>query len=293
MDAAPTEPPRLDAEALALFARKGEEADPGGPQLGEANAVKVRRVAQLTRDLAPKPFEELRILDLGCGDGVYAIEAGLRGADVVALDARVQHMERGAAVAARHGLKNVTFRQEDVRAVTRDTHGPFDVVYCLGILYHLDVPEVFSLLENVHRMCDRLLVVDTFISLEQPWPSPREPARVWGRGADLDVTHRGRVYRGERCREHEDQDSDEVRRGRVLRSIDNTFSFRFTRASLMRALHDVGFSSVLECHAPTEPGKPENRVTAVALKGERVSISTYPWVNGKSEAEIEQTLRDP
>lgn len=288
--AAPTKR-RLDDAALALFARKGEEADPGGPQLGQANAVKVRRVTQLTHDLAGRPFEELRILDLGCGDGVYAIEAGLRGAEVLALDARTQHMDQGAACAARHGLTNVRFSREDVRNVTRDTHGAFDVVYCLGILYHLDVPDVFSLLENMHGLCDQLLVVDTFISLEHPWPSPREPARVWGRGADLNVSHRGRTYRGERCREHEDEDSDEVRRSRVLRSIDNTFSFRFTRASLMQALHDVGFSSVCECHAPPEPGKPENRITAVALQGERVSISTYPWITGKSEAEIEQLVR--
>ena len=286
-----TEPVReLDADALALFARKGEEAGPGAPQLGQANAVKVRRVMQVTRDLARRPFEELRVLDLGCGDGVYAVEAGLHGAEVLALDARTQHMELGAACAARHGLENVTFRQEDVRHVTRETHGTFDVVYCLGILYHLDVPDVFSVLENVHGLCDGLLIVDTFISLEHPWPTPREPARVWGRGADLEVTHRTRAYRGERCREHEDEDSDEVRRSRVLRSIDNTFSFRFTRESLMRALHDLGFSSVSECHAPPEPGKPENRVTVVALKGEPVAISTYPWINGKSEAEIEQRL---
>ena len=245
---------------------------------------------QLIADLGSRPFEELRIVDLGCGDGVYAIEAALRGAEVLALDARGQHMDLGAAVAARHGLDNVEFRREDVRDVTRATHGAFDVVLCLGILYHLDAPDVFGLLESMHEICGCLLVVDTFISLEHPWPSPREPARVWGRGADLEVSHRDRVYSGERVREHEDEDSNEVRRGRPLRSIDNTFSFRFTRASLVRALHDVGFSSVSECHAPPEPGKPENRVTLAALKGEPESISTYPWINGKSEEEIERRL---
>lgn len=280
----------LDAEALLLFAQTGEEAPPGAPQVGEKNAVKLRRVMQLTADLACRPFGQLRILDLGCGDGVYAIEAGLRGAEVLALDARAQRMERGAACAARHGLGNVTFSQQDVRDVSRQTHGTFDVVYCLGILYHLDAPDVFSLLETMREICDHLLVVDTFISLEQPWPSPREPARVWGRGAGLEVNHRGRTYRGERCREHEDDDSSEVRRAHVLRSIDNTFSFRFTRESLIRVLHDVGFSSVLECDAPPEPGKPENRVTLAGLKGTRVTLSTYPWINGKSEAEIEERL---
>ena len=70
---------------------------------------------QLTRDLAARPFPALRILDLGCGDGVYAIEAGLRGAEVLAVDARRQRMDLGAACAARHGLGTVRFVQDDVR----------------------------------------------------------------------------------------------------------------------------------------------------------------------------------
>jgi 2-polyprenyl-3-methyl-5-hydroxy-6-metoxy-1,4-benzoquinol methylase len=52
----------LDAEALAQFARKGWEAGAGA--------------LQITRDLARRPLETLRILDLGCGEGVYAVEPG-------------------------------------------------------------------------------------------------------------------------------------------------------------------------------------------------------------------------
>jgi len=148
-------------------------------------------------------------------------------------------------------------------------------VYALGLLYHLDVPDVFSVLENIYDVCTRLVVVDTFVSL----------------AAESVVGWRDRVYRGQRRREHADDDPDDVRRNRVLRSIDNTFSFRFTRESLVRVLHDVGFTSVFECHAPFEPEKPEDRITVVAIKGIPVLLSTYPWVNHKSEAEIERTLR--
>jgi 2-polyprenyl-3-methyl-5-hydroxy-6-metoxy-1,4-benzoquinol methylase len=74
---------RLDEEAIRLFARKGVEAGPNTPQIGRENGLKVRRTMQIIRDLSGRPFEELRILDLGCGEGVYAIEAGLRGAEVV------------------------------------------------------------------------------------------------------------------------------------------------------------------------------------------------------------------
>ena len=92
---------RLDADTLAMFATKGMEGGPNIPQAGLSNGVKVRRVLQLTHDFARKPFSELKVLDLGCGEGVYAIEAGLRGADVLALDARTERMQEGAACAAR------------------------------------------------------------------------------------------------------------------------------------------------------------------------------------------------
>jgi SAM-dependent methyltransferase len=267
-------PRTLDAEALALFASKGWEAGPGGPQIGIANAVKVRRVMQLTRDLSGRPFEMLRILDLGCGEGVYAIEAALRGAEVLAVDARTQRMALGAACAARHGLRRVRFVQDDVRRVTRATHGTFDIVYLLGLLYHVDAPDLFSVLEHVSDACMRMLVIDTLISPQG------EEATTW----------RDRTYHGRRHREHADEDSEERRRARVLRSIDNTWSFRLTRASLVGLLHDVGFTSVLECHVPLEPGKAADRITVVALKGFPVLLSTYPWINGRSEVEIARRL---
>ena len=155
--------------------------------------------------------------------------------------------------------------------MSRETHGEFDVVYCLGLLYHLDAPDAVSLLGAIHGLCRRLLVVDTLITLDP----------------DIELE----TYEGRRFREHADDDPPDVRQGRVLRSIDNTFAFRFTRASLVRALYEAGFSSVLECHAPPEPGKAEDRITLVALTGERTALATYPWMNGLSESEIAQRLR--
>jgi SAM-dependent methyltransferase len=267
----------LDDEAIALFAQKGTEGGPDIPQAGLANGVKVRRILQITRDFARRPFSKLRILDLGCGEGVYAIEAGLRGAEVLALDARTARMEKGAACAARHGLRTVCFRQEDVRRVTIGSVGTFDVVYLLGLLYHLDVPDVFAVLENICDLCGEMLVIDTLISLT----------------AESRVEWRGSTYSGRRCREHDDDDTDAVRRSRVLKSVDNTFSFRFTKDSLLRVLQGAGFTSVCECHIPAEPGKAGDRITLAALKGSPVRLSTYPWVNDKSETEIERALLPP
>jgi SAM-dependent methyltransferase len=226
---------------------------------------------QMVHDLAGVPLEDLRVLDVACGEGVYAIETALSGAKVLALDARTERMEKGAAAATRLKLSNLRFEQCDVRKVNLASHGEFDVIYFLGILYHLDVPDVFGVLESIYGMCRDFLIVDTHIAL-----TPSEQ-----------VTYKGRSYSGYKAREHDDNDSESARRSRLLASLDNTFSFMFTRESLVRLLKDIGFSSVFECHVPLEPFKPDDRVTLLAIRKNPIEISAYPWINKKTEDEVE------
>src|SRR5262252_8174318 len=112
----------LDGEALETFRKKGDQS-----------AVKVRRVLQTTKDLLRRDLAGLRVLDLGCGEGVYSIEAGLRGAQVLAVDGRSGRLDDGRAIAARHGLSNVEFRIADVRSLRKADVGEFDAVFFLGL----------------------------------------------------------------------------------------------------------------------------------------------------------------
>ena len=264
----------LNESALQLFAQKGSQGGAAIVQQGNANGVKVRRVMQLTRDLATKRFDELRILDLACGEGVYSIEAALRGAEVVAVDGRSERMDEGARIAAEANLSRLKFELNDIRFVTRSSHGVFDVVYFLGILYHLDSTDAFAVLESIREMLTGFVIIDTHIALK----------------GDLEIDYRGRKYSGSRHREHDDTDCEAIRRARVLMSLDNAHSFWFTKESLARLLVDLGFTSVAEIRAPLEPGKPDHRITLVARRGENVLVSTYPWVNGLTEEEIATRL---
>jgi len=99
----------LDPETLALFAAKGMPNGAGSRDTGNPNGVKVRRVMQITADLSGTPFPRLRILDLACGEGVYSIEAALRGAKVLGIDGRSERMDEEARATARLGLSNVRF----------------------------------------------------------------------------------------------------------------------------------------------------------------------------------------
>src|SRR5262249_42171246 len=89
----------LAPDMLEYFARKGlDMGGPPPPQAGNANGLKVRRITQLALELAARPVEELSVLDLACGEGVYAIEAAMHGASVLAVDGRSERMSHGEEI---------------------------------------------------------------------------------------------------------------------------------------------------------------------------------------------------
>lgn len=264
----------LDQADLQRFAKKGFECGTDIAQGGQSNGLKVRRIIQILQDLGRGGNRPLRVLDLACGEGVYAIEAAIHGADVVAVDARMERMQHGIDCANRLKLDNLTFHQKDIRTIEPNTFGRFDVVLFLGILYHFDCDQLFSVLKKLYQLCDQTLIIDTLVTLD-----PNTEC-VWD----------GQRYYGSRHREHDDNDPPAVRQARLLRSIDNTFAFRMTLESLYTALSHVGFTSIYECRVPVEFDKAPDRVTLVAKKGVGVEVSTYPWVNGKTESEVIEFL---
>jgi SAM-dependent methyltransferase len=258
---------KLDQKTLELFEQKGKDGSPLTQQTGNENATKVRRVIQLLTNLSKKPLKELKVLDLACGEGVYSIETALLGAKVLAVDARDERMKYGEAAAKRNNLTNLEFALHDVRTITTDSHGKFDVVYFLGILYHLNVPDSITTLENIYGLCEHMLIIDTHVSLT----------------ANDSFPYKGMRYEGRIVREHQDTDNEQQRKASVLMSIDNTFSFYFTKPSLIELLTHIGFTIVMECYAPLDPFKPQDRITLVAIKSDKVQIASYPWINAMPE----------
>ena len=208
--------------------------------------VKLRRVTQLACDVFGGSLAGVRVLDLACLEGMYSLELARRGADVVAIEGREANLEK-ARFAARTLELAVDFQLGDVRDLSREAHGEFDLVLALGILYHLDADDLFSVLERIGTVTRRALVVDTGVGTA-------------GREAFGD-------YRGTRLVEHRPDSTEEERRDAVWSSLDNLTAVALTRPSLERALARQGFTTVLECHVPAEPAKEVDRVTLLALKG--------------------------
>jgi SAM-dependent methyltransferase len=243
--------------------------------------TRLRRLVQIVADLSGKPLADLRVLDLGCLEGIMALELAMHGASAVGVEIREAHVLKARFCKEALDLPRIEFRQDDVRNVSEETYGRFDVVLCSGLLYHLPAADAARLLERLSAMVERLLVLDTHVALK-----PRER-----------FVFQGEEYWGRTYREHADDATTEQKTRAGWASADNATSFWFTRPSLVNLLDEAGFSSVYECFNPAHlnSGKPglesEDRCTFVAIKGTRQPIALSPAVEKLRERWPEDTLK--
>ncbi len=101
------------------------------------------------------------VLDIGACDGFFTFEAERRGAErVVALD---RHPADHMGFALAHGILNsrAEYVVGSVYDLSPETHGVFDVVLFLGVLYHLRHP--LLAFEKIHRVCREFLFVESHV----------------------------------------------------------------------------------------------------------------------------------
>jgi SAM-dependent methyltransferase len=203
------------------------------------------RIAQVVTDLSGPRLSESRVLDLGCNNGGFSLRlAQLGAAEVVGIEGREANLAEGLRRRDAEGLSQVEFVNDDVRTVTRDRYGEFDVVLCLGLLYHLDVPDVFESLFRVAELCRGYALIETQVGL-----ATRETVEFDGE------PYSGLWY-----------DEDISRPGA---SLDNPRSFWLTKPSLVNLVSRAGFTSVAEVLAPVIPPLAVYRdhVLLTAVKG--------------------------
>lgn len=106
------------------------------------------------------PFQGLRVLDIGCNEGAFAVEARRRGAQyVLGVEPRAEKVDQATFVARALGLERIEYRCASIWDLTLETCGTFDIVLCVGVLYHLDRP--YEALQRLRTLTKGMLVVDT------------------------------------------------------------------------------------------------------------------------------------
>ena len=190
--------------------------------------VSARRVLET---VFPGDKRGVRLVDLGCLEGGYAVEFARLGFQVLGLEVREANFAACRYVKENTSLPNLEFVKDDAWNVAR--HGTFDAVFCSGLLYHIDQPKRF--LELLSQVTRKLLIVQTQFSTERP--SASFPL------SEIDENE------GMLGRWYPEFEGDEAFRNREKSrwaSWDNLRSFWPKREFLIQAIQDVGFDLVME-----------------------------------------------
>jgi len=223
--------------------------------------ARVLTMVQLGSDLTARPLDELKVLDLGPLEGLFGLEFAANGAQVVGIEGRAANVARAEFITDALGLSdNTNWTVGDARHLSVADHGTFDVVMCLGLLYHLDGDDQLPFLQRLADSTDGVTIIDTHVSTR--------PVST--------ISYGDKEYSGRWYHEHDASVSMKERMRATRSSLDNEESFWLTLPSLVNALKDVGFTSVLQLPPFLEVAKNRDRVQLVAIKGTPVSPRIEP-----------------
>lgn len=108
------------------------------------------KICELTREILRimPPERQVRLLDIGCGEGQASIFFARNGYDVTALDISDAKLDQGRRMASMLGV-NIKFFRADI--IEFEFKKDFDVIYSAGILKHIAASERRRVIGNLQR----------------------------------------------------------------------------------------------------------------------------------------------
>ncbi|MGV0714075.1 class I SAM-dependent methyltransferase [Mycolicibacterium sp. XJ662] len=251
----------------------------------------------LLETVFPGDKSQVRLADVGCLEGGYAVEFARMGFQVLGIDVRELNIAACNYVKSKVDLPNLEFVQDNAFNIA--DYGKFDAVFCCGLLYHLDRPKEF--LQKLSAATNKLLILQThFSSIDSSrgpisqrladikfrvpviarfvvpglrWalarvlrkPNPEGfylslPRNLW-----LSPVSENEGLQGRWFPEFSSDRSNSWwlpslrdRETRKWSSWDNHRSFWIQREHLLQTIHDVGFDLVMEQYDGLEPNIAES-----------------------------------
>lgn len=214
---------------------------PGQPDFLETD-LRLKAILRAILFLYRDGFSDLRVADLGCLEGGFALALAERGMSVTGIEARWKNFEKVKLLKEHFGFENLTFELDDVKNFTAERYGSFDVTLALGILYHLDNPVTW--LRQVARATRSLLIIDSHYAPSDDASLAQIDERLTL--GSLKMLHDGAdVYEGRWFFEYDERAN---REDQLWASYSNSSSFWLTKESLLKAVMRAGFDLVLEQH---------------------------------------------
>lgn len=227
----------------------------------------------------------LRVADIGCLEGGYAVEFARMGFDVLGIEVRESNIAACNYVKSNTDLPNLEFVKDN--ALNIASHGIFDATFCSGLLYHLDEPQQY--LKTLSSVTRKLLILQTQFSLIRPIDVrlglstrtqqvvdrvlQKEPVNFL-----LSAPAENEGLPGRWFTEFKDERAFNQREDSRWASWDNRRSFWIQREHLLQAIKDVGFDLVMEQYDHLEPSIAEALLGGsyhANLRGMFIGIKTH------------------
>lgn len=189
-----------------------------------------RAALRIVKTIFPAGARGRSIVDLGCLEGGYSVAFARLGMDTVGLEVRKSNFENCLYVKKNVDLPNLNFVNDDAWNVSK--YGKFDVVFCCGLLYHLDRPVAF--IKELAGVCTKALILNTHIATERQSPY------------SLSNLTENEGIRGRWYREYDPGTNEETLEGMKEASWANPRSFWPLKEHVPQLLKDAGFDLVFE-----------------------------------------------
>lgn len=129
----------------------------GGTQTFDtSDYIEINRARMIHLASLELPVEKKRVLDVGCGVGHLAQFFVDKGCEVVCVDGRSENID-----SLRSRYPGLEAHVANVEMEPLSQLGLFDIVFCYGLLYHLENP--LWALRNMASVCKELLLLETIV----------------------------------------------------------------------------------------------------------------------------------
>lgn len=130
---------------------------------GRLDAIHATRLAMMMSVLDARfvsGYQQTNAVDLACHQGYFSTQlAELGCSDILAVDARPEHVQDTALIAQALGHTQLRTQQSDVHALDVASLGQFDITLVLGLIYHLENP--IGALRMARALCRGVCLVET------------------------------------------------------------------------------------------------------------------------------------
>lgn len=131
-----------------------------------------------------KTPSELRVLDIGCGEGKDAVYLAEKGCQVTAFDITTSGIRKTNALAEMRGVK-VNAYVADINDFV--VEGTFDVIYSTGTIQYLRDDRIAPFFEKISKLSNKGAVVYFNVFVEKPFlelpPDWDKEEKMWKTGA--------------------------------------------------------------------------------------------------------------